>query len=63
MNLIRPGNKIRTLFCSGIVEAVIDGRARGWRSTTYFEIRVTSPRLHHSKRRQIVRLDEVRSVS
>lgn len=63
MGLIKPGSKIKTLFFSGTVVSVIDGKSKGWRSTEYYEVRVTKPRLHKSKCLQIVRLDEIKGVS
>jgi len=56
------GDKIRTHFCTGIVEEVIDGSDRTfWNKTPYFWVKVITPRaaagiLH------IVRADEVEDI-
>ena len=58
--LIKLGDKIRTRFCEGRIVEIIQGKARGWTDTVYYAITVTSPRLHWKRRRQIIRIDEVK---
>ena len=59
--IISVGDKIRTNFCTGVVVAIIDGKTKpGWRDQPHFEIKVTSPVLPKNKRKQIIRMDEVK---
>ena len=58
---IRVGDKIKTGFCTARVESIIEGSTRGWDDTLYYEVTVTSPRLYWKRRRQIIKVTEVRA--
>lgn len=57
--LIKVGATIKTDFLRGKVEEIIEGKARGWRDTWYYKVKVLGTR---KRKRQIVRLDEVKEV-
>lgn len=59
--LIKTGDTVKTQFCQGKVVEIIHGHTRkGWQDKVYYVVNVTSPRLHWKRRRQIVRIDEVK---
>jgi hypothetical protein len=60
--LIKVGDTIRTAFCTGVVEEVIENHPASRSSLPHFRIKVTKPKLHWRRRHQIIRMDEVKGV-
>ena len=61
--MIKNGDRIKTSFCEGIVTETIQGRTRpGWQDKLYYVLKVTAPRLYWERRRQIIRIDEVKEI-
>jgi len=58
--LIKVGDTIRTDFCTGDVQEIIDGIKKRWTSDIYYRIKVTDPKVHWRRRNQIVKIEEVK---
>ena len=59
---IRVGDKIETKYAvTARVDAIIEGSTRGWDDTIYYEVTILSPRLYYRRRKQLIKVSDVRA--